>query len=166
MKKISAIKTSKNMNEKSRSINQEFNFDKVRKITKTPDISNNNRKEVRESIYHLLPNSELSFQQPDNLRKFFRNKEEYNNYLFYEQFLTSQRKYNRMIPELLEINKKINDNNEKIEILNANLKKMKKEKNQKQKDIVDLLSNKESLEEIYKSKMSSLLRNSQILAIH
>ena len=165
MKKISAIKTSKNMNEKSRSINQEFNFDKVRKITKTPDISNNNRKEVRESIYHLLPNSELSFQQPDNLRKFFRNKEEYNNYLFYEQFLTSQRKYNRMIPELLEINKKINDNNEKIEILNANLKKMKKEKNQKQKDIVDLLSNKESLEEIYKSKMSSLLRNSQILGL-
>ena len=165
MKKISAIKTSKNMNEKSRSINQEFNFDKVRKITKTPDISNNNRKEVRESIYHLLQNSELSFQQPDNLRKFFRNKEEYNNYLFYEQFLTSQRKYNRMIPELLEINKKINDNNEKIEILNANLKKMKKEKNQKQKDIVDLLSNKESLEEIYKSKMSSLLRNSQILGL-
>ena len=47
MKKISSIKTSKNMNEKSRSINQEFNFDKVRKITKTPDISNNNRKETR-----------------------------------------------------------------------------------------------------------------------
>ena len=88
MKKINAIKTSKNMKEKSRSINQEFNFDKVRKITKTPDTSNNNRKEVRESVYHLLPNSELSFQQPDNLRKLFRNKEEYNNYLFYEKFLT------------------------------------------------------------------------------
>ena len=165
MKKISSIKTSKNMNEKSRSINQEFNFDKVRKITKTPDISYNNRKETRESVYHLLPNSELSFQQPDNLRKIFRNKEEYNNYLFYEKFLTSQRKYNRMVPELLEINKKINDNNEKIEMLNANLKKMKKEKSQKQKDIVDLLSNKESLEEIYKSKISSLLRNSQILGL-
>ena len=165
MKKISAIKTSKNMNEKSRSINQEFNFDKVRKITKTPEISNNNRKEVRESVYHLLPNSELSFQQPDNLKKLFRNKEDYDNYLFYEKFLTSQRKYNRMIPDLLEISKKINDNNEKIEMLNANLKKMKKEKNQKQRDIVNLLSNKESLEEIYKSKMSSLLRNSQILGL-
>ena len=165
MKKISAIKTSKNMKEKSRSINQEFNFDKVRKITKTPDTSNNNRKEVRESVYHLLPNSELSFQQPDNLRKLFRNKEEYNNYLFYEKYLTSQRKYSRMIQEMLEINKKINDNNEKIEMLNANLKKMKKEKSQKQRDIVNLLSNKESLEEIYKSKMSSLLRNSQILGL-
>ena len=153
------------MNEKSKSINQEFNFDKVRKITKTPDISNNNRKEARESVYHLLPYSELSFQQPDSLRKIFRNKEEYNNYLFYENYLTSQRKYTRMIQEMLEMNKKINDNNEKIEMFNANLKKMKKEKNQKQSDIVNLLSNKESLEEIYKSKISSLLRNSQILGL-
>ena len=165
MKKISAVKTSKNMNQKSKSINQEFNFDKVRKITKTPDISNNNRKEVRESVYHLIPNSELSFQQPDNLRHIFRNKEEYDNYLFYEKFLTSQRKYNRMIQDVFEISNKINDNNGKIEILNNNLKKMKKEKNQKQRDIVNLLSNKESLEEIYKSKMSSLLRNSQILGL-
>ena len=165
MKKISAIKTSKNMNEKSRSINQDFNFDKVRKITKTPDISNNNRKEARESVYHLLPNSELSFQQPDNFKHLFKNKEEYDNYLFYEKFITSQRKYNRMISEVLEMNKKFNDNNEKIEKLNFNLKKIKKEKNQKQDDIVNLLSNKESLEEIYKSKMSSLLRNSQILGL-
>lgn len=86
MKKISAIKTSKNMNEKSRSINQEFNFDKVRKITKTPDISNNNRKEVRESIYHLLPNSELSFQQPDNLRKFSEIKKNITIIFFTSNF--------------------------------------------------------------------------------
>ena len=165
MKKISAVKTSKNMNEKSKSINQDFNFDKVRKITKTPDLSNNNRKEARESVYHLLPNPELSFQQSDNIKKLFKNKEDYDHYLFYEQFLTSQKKYNRMISDMIEINKKINDNNEKIEMINSNLKNIKKEKNQKQRDIVNLLSNKESLEEIYKSKISSLLRNSQILGL-
>ena len=49
--------------------------------------------------------------------------------------------------------------------MNNFLNKLKQNKKQKESDIVDLLSNKESLEEIYKSRMYHLRNKSQILNI-
>ena len=66
-------------------------------------------------------------------------------------------KYEKIVEELSNINKKLEENNNKIEELNNFIKKLKEDKKQKQSDIVNYLSNKESLEEIYKNKINYLI---------
>ena len=59
---------------------------------------------------------------------------------------------------------RIKNNEKKIEELKNNLTVLKEEKNKKQNDIMNLLSNKESIEEIYKNQVY-LLNNSYELLI-
>ena len=67
-----------------------------------------------------------------------------------------------MISEISYVDNKIKDNTKLIENLSNNLNKLKEEKKEKNVILVDLLSNKESLEEIYKIKISSLKSNYQM----
>ena len=61
--------------------------------------------------------------------------------------------------DLKYINENITSNKNKIEELSKKLMELKKEAKQKKLDIIDLLSNKESIEEIYKNQLYSLLNN-------
>ena len=65
--------------------------------------------------------------------------------------------------DLNKINEKINKNNKKIEEIKVILSKLKEEKNKKQIDIVNLLSKKETLEEVYKNQIILLTKKSTIL---
>jgi hypothetical protein len=156
MKKIHHINTSKNFEERIQMINPELISKIRRKVNKTPETNNNMRKNSNQRIQ----NFEISFDHSRNFRKMFRNKEECKNYMLYKKYQNSKTKYDKIISILSDIDKKIKDNKDLIDKLNVNLKKLKKNKKQKQSDIVNLLSNKESLEEIYKGKMYSLLNKS------
>ena len=61
--------------------------------------------------------------------------------------------YEQINSQLSNIHKKIDLNNEKIKNNNNSLKKLKQEKKKNQADLVNLLANKESLEEIFKNKV-------------
>ena len=162
MKKIHHINTTKNFDERIQMINPELISKTRRKGNKTPETYNNMRKNSNQRIQ----NFEISFDHSRNFRKMFRNKEECQNYMLYKKILISKTKYNKIISILTDIDKKLKDNKDLIDKLNLNLKKLKKNKKQKQSDIVNLLSNKESLEEIYKGKMYSLLnKSSQVLGM-
>ena len=161
MKKIHHINTSNNFEERIQMINPEFISKIRRKVNKTPELNNNTRKDS-----NRIQNFEISFDRSRNFRKMFRNKEECQNYMLYKKYLISKTKYDKIISILSDIDKKIKDNKDLIDKLNLNLKKLKKNKKQKQSDIVNLLSNKESLEEIYKGKIYSLLNKSpQVLGM-
>ena len=133
------IKTPETMDEKSRLKSTTFNSQK------------------QSTNYNL----ELSnFFQSLSMNKDKINKN-YNNIL-YKKYLNTKNKYNKfeqITSDLDNLNKKIDINNKKIEKITENLKKIKEEKKQKQSDIVNLLSNKESLEEIYKNKILYLITN-------
>ena len=85
------------------------------------------------------------------------NDEEENTNTIFKEYSTINSKRNHEIDELKEINEKIKDNNTEIEEIKSQLKSIKAEKKQKQADIVNLLSNKESIEEIFKNKIYLLI---------
>ena len=105
----------------------------------------------------------------NNEIKIENNDENYNNEysddLDAEQILDEILNYNssrnkkRIIninDELKEIKYKIENNNIKIEEIKLNLIKLKEQKKQNEKDIIDLLSKKESIEEVYKNQIFAL----------
>ena len=135
-----------------------------RKIPKTPDIQNINYKKNTQnsqrrkiSTYSLEPNSNF---QPLTLTK----EENQNDYydILYKKYLITISKYEQIVSELSNINKKLESNSGKLEELKEKLKKLREEKKQKQIDIVNLLSNKESLEEIYKNKIYYLVKKKDL----
>ena len=83
------------------------------------------------------------------------NKEE-NNPIF-KVYLALNNQKSQAVNELNDINEKINENIKEIEEIKTKLINLKKEKNKKKADIVNLLSNKESMEEIYKNQMYILI---------
>ena len=91
--------------------------------------------------------NEVSYQDDDE-----------NDPIFKEYTLINDRR-NKAIDDLKNITERIKNNNIKIEELKNNLIELKEEKKRKQIDIVNLLSNKESLEEIYKNQIYSLNSN-------
>lgn len=70
-------------------------------------------------------------------------------------FIISQ--YERILRETSDLNKKIEDTTKKVEELTKSLKDIKEEKKKKQSDILNYLSNKESLQEIYKNKLNYII---------
>ena len=163
MKNIPKINIPKNI-ETNRIISSHLIFPKkIRKSNKTPDLSPSNRYIKDKPNSQSLINSTISFDQVSaRINKLFKNKEEFNNYMLDKRFLFSKTQYNKIITLLSEIDVKIKENNETIENLHNFLVKLKKTKKQKQSDIINLLSNKESLEEIYKSKIYHLKNVSQL----
>ena len=136
---------------------------KRKKSNKTPE-SYNSKQDMKDIIHsQTLQNSTISFEQSNtSFNRLFKNKEEFNNYMLYKKYICSKTQYHKIISQLSEIYNKIKENNEKIEKMKNILDKLKEKKKQKQIDIVNLLSNKESLEEIYKSRIYHLKNKSKI----
>ena len=78
--------------------------------------------------------------------------------LFKEYTMINDKK-NKAIDDIKNMSERIKNNNIKIEEIKKNLINLKEEKKQKQNDIINLLSNKESIEEIYKNQIYSLNAN-------
>ena len=169
MKSIPQINTSKIIDSKRKNSGQLLIPKNFRKTNKTPESTDNSRKiRDKRDITHsqTLQNSVISFDPLNaSVSRIFKNKDELNNYMLYKKYLCSKTQYHKIISEISEIDNKIKENNEKIEKMNNFLNKLKQNKKQKETDIVDLLSNKESLEEIYQSRMYHLRNKSQILNI-
>ena len=72
-------------------------------------------------------------------------------------------KYEQILLISSDINKKLEENSKAIEELNEELIKLKEEKKKKQADIVNYLSNKESLEEIYKNKLKYIIKQKEAI---
>ena len=122
----------------------------IRKIgTEKEVFGDNNSKSFKYSVYTEKPrrivDNDLNYLLLDNKGEFLRQ-----NYLF----LIS--KYERTLQESSDINKNIEENSKKIETLKNDFQKLKEEKSKKQTDILNYLSNKESLEEIYRNKINYL----------
>ena len=91
--------------------------------------------------------NEVSYQDEDEGEQIFK-----------EYTMINDRR-NKAIDDFKNINERIKINNIKIEELKKKLIDLKEEKKQKQNEIFNLLSNKESLEEIYKNQIYSLNSN-------
>ena len=84
------------------------------------------------------------------------------NNLYYREILRKKylliiSKYEKILDNISNMNKKIEENSKEIEDLNTGLKKLKETKKKNQTDIVNYLSYKESLEEIYTNKLDYLI---------
>ena len=159
---IKSERISENYMIKSTELNNLKNFNN---ILTNPQLGNNiseiqpkesfNSQKFQNSIISL----DISFNQIN------RNKEDDDNYNLYKQYLLSKAQYNKILSEIANIDKKYINNENSIKKLEKELQELKQEKRQKKLDIVDLLSNKESIEEIYKIKISSLKNNYKIFEI-
>ena len=121
--------------------------------------SRNNISELQnnELANQNFPNSLISFDNSMAFNELNRNPEDYENYYLYRKYLLSKTQYNKKISEIADIDDKLSNNNNLLKILENNLEKMVKEKKEKQLYVVDLLSKKESLEEIYNIKIVYLI---------
>ena len=121
--------------------------------------SRNNLSELQnnELANQNFPNSLISFDNSMAFNELNRNPEDYENYYLYRKYLLSKTQYNKKISEIADIDDKLSNNNNLLKILENNLEKMVKEKKEKQLYVVDLLSKKESLEEIYNIKVVYLI---------
>ena len=132
---------------------------KVSKPSKSPIPRNIKKNKLSVDISHNNPlqTSMLSLNKSNiSIQKIKLNKKQYEQYMHQKRYLISKTQYHKLISNLVEIDKKINQNNEIIESYNLNLAKLKETKKKKKEEIMELLSNKESLEEIYLNKISSL----------
>ena len=108
-------------------------------------------------------NASLNDQNPPQKKDhndYFDNEilyqdEEENDPIFKEFTMINDRR-NKAIDDLKNISERIKINNQKIEEIKKNLTDLKEEKKQKQAEIINLLSNKETIEEIYKNQIYSL----------
>ena len=149
MKNIPQLNTARILETTRRQSGQVLFPRQFRKETKTPESSDNNRthQNIRDMHSQTLQNSTISFDQTStSIHKFFKNKEEFNTYMLQKNYVCSKSQYQKIIFQLSEIGKRIKKNNELIAKMKNYLTKLKQTKKQKQTDIVNLLSNKESLE--------------------
>ena len=113
------------------------------------------KRKNRNTVY-----SHRAIQKPqltDTNSLFQLNTMDYSDFLKRKHlFIIS--KYEQILLVSSDLYKKIEENSKMIEDLDMNLKKLKEEKKKKQADIVNYLSNKESLEEIYKNKLKFLVK--------
>ena len=143
-----------------------FNSKIYQKLAKTPEmlILNNKKKYYKKSTLNSQRRKIPTINLEPNLyfQPLTLNKEDNQNDIYdflNKKYLITISKYEQIISELSSINKKLDVNIEKAKELKESLKKLKEDKKRKQNDIVNLLSNKESLEEIYKNKVYYLIEN-------
>ena len=131
----------------SKTINQDDDFDK--------EIENYHEKKYRNSVY---THRNLMHPQQAGINSSFYDNATYD----YDDFLKKKHlpiisKYEQIVLLSSDLNKKLEENSKAIEELTNELKKLKEDKKKKQSDIVNYLSNKESLLEIYKNKVTYLI---------
>ena len=148
-----------------------FNYKINKKTSKTPEIIfiEDNKKQSsinainpqkRKSTVNLEP---IFSYQPLTLTKDESQNDFYD--IMYKKYFIIISKYEKIISELSKINQNIDINTDNIEQLKKNLQKLKEDKKNRQIDMVNLLSNKESLEEIYKNKVYYLIKSKDLKLI-
>lgn len=166
----------------NQSINQFHNYQTPQEsqinITKSQAFLNKDN-QINNKININSINSSINIskkvQNSINEQKYNQNKKEQSNYLYSQEecdeeeddpilkeYTSINNQRSQIIDELKNINEKIKNNNSKIEEYKTILNSLKADKKQKQADIVNLLSNKESIEEIYKNKVYILVNNFNI----
>ena len=130
----------------------------------------NNQKTISSNLSDSLPNSiednnKLKNYNSTKLSKNINNNEKRQNTIIE---ISSSKKYNKsngrnqILEEILNLNEKIKQNENELNDIKTNLINLKQEKKKKQEDIVNLLSNKESIEEIYKNQIYFLINSNSI----
>ena len=140
----------------SEAVNPENASKEVEQDDFEKELDNNfEKRKNRNTVY-----SHRAIQKPqltDTNSLFQLNTMDYSDFLKKKHlFIIS--KYEQILLVSSDLYKKIEENSKMIEDLDMNLKKLKEEKKKKQADIVNYLSNKESLEEIYKNKLKFLVK--------
>ena len=159
--KVKSIKTARVLGNKIKPIFRMTNTKMLMKMSKSPKSRNNVIIEIdkKESINSQnFQTSMTSIENSMSFNELKKNKEECNGSSLYKKYLLSKTQYNQKISEIADINNKYIQNQNEIKRLEKYLEKLKQEKNEKKSNIIDLLSQKESLEEIYKLKLFSLYK--------
>ena len=143
-----------------------FFTNKIPKKSKSPDhIKSLKRKtQIELTNSNQLQTSMISLNKSNiSVQKIKFNKKNYEQYMFQKRYLISKTEYHKIISNLSDIEKRIQENKEIIDALNNNLNSLKETKKKKKEEIIELLSNKESLEEIYQNKITKLKNNNKEL---
>ena len=139
---------------------------KLNKLSKSPECLKNknsiNKFHIRNS--NQLDTSMTNLNKSNiSVQKIIFNKKHYEQYMFQKKYLVSKTQYQKLISNLSEIDIKMKENTDLIEKLNIDLNELKETKKKKQEEVMELLSNKESLEEIVENKINSFINNGQKL---
>ena len=143
--KINSFSQSSNLNKTLQFPSKEIKFNKLSINSSLNPPSSNTDKNIslNEEILHLKKEVSDFLINSDSQKAEDENEPIFNDYI-----LIKNRK-NQTIDKIKNINIRIKINKLKIEEIQSKLTNLKEEKKQKQADIVNLLSNKESIEEIY-----------------
>ena len=137
-------------------------------------FKNKDKYQNLEQSYNFTPNSPEYIQEStpikfkensthrNSYKKKYPAKKIYNNNIKNKLYFQNKQNFNtntniiareieKIQSQLKEINRKINTNINSIETLKISLNKIKADKNKKKAEIVNLLSNRESVDEIYKN---------------
>ena len=157
--KLKNFKTPNLNHSKIKPIFKNYSSRNADKAFKTPVFNNNSNKLEQKETNNSqnLQNSSITLDISFNETS--RIHEEPENHPLYKKYLLSKTEYNKMISEIEYIDNKITLNKNTIEKLEKYLSNLKEEKKRKNEKLIDLLSHKESLEEIYNIKLSSLMKN-------
>ena len=104
-----------------------------------------------------IPRNSLATPLITDINSYFGQNNLYYKEVLRKKYLLIISKYEKILDNISNMNKKIEENSKEIEDLNLGLKKLKETKKKNQSDIVNYLSNKESLEEIYANKLDYLI---------
>ena len=152
------------MEEPHKNSNKILFLSKIPKASKSPDNlkSSKTKAQFKLTNFHNMQSSQISLNKSNmSVQKIFFNKKNYEQYMFQKNYLISKTQYNKIISSLSDIEIKLRENNALIDKYNNDLNNLKQTKKKKQEEIVELLSNKESLEEIYQDKISNFKINGQ-----
>ena len=152
------------MEEPHKNSNKILFLSKIPKASKSPDNlkSSKTKAQFKLTNFHNMQSSQISLNKSNmSVQKIFFNKKKYEQYMFQKNYLISKTQYNKIISSLSDIEIKLRENNALIDKYNNDLNNLKQTKKKKQEEIVELLSNKESLEEIYQNKISNFKINGQ-----
>ena len=150
--KLSKIKTfiqSSNLNKSHQIPSKEIKFNKLSINSSLNPPSLNTDKNISLNEQFLQPKKELAdiFNNNDLLKDDDENDPIFNEYIIIKN------KKNQIIDKIKNLNIRIKINKIKVEEIKKKLANLRKEKKQKQAEIVNLLSNKESIEEIYTNQI-------------
>ena len=152
------------MEEPHKNSNKILFLSKIPKASKSPDNLKSSKTKAQFELtnFHNMQSSQISLNKSNmSVQKIFFNKKNYEQYMFQKNYLISKTQYNKIISSLSDIEIKLRENNALIDKYNNDLNNLKQTKKKKQEEIVELLSNKESLEEIYQNKISNFKINGQ-----
>ena len=152
------------MEEPHKNSNKILFLSKIPKASKSPDNlkSSKTKAQFKLTNFHNMQSSQISLNKSNmSVQKIFFNKKNYEQYMFQKNYLISKTQYNKIISSLSDIEIKLRENNALIDKYNNDLNNLKQTKKKKQEEIIELLSNKESLEEIYQNKISNFKINGQ-----